>query len=95
MGVRIFLKSELTKISLLVKAGSKTESIEILGNHTLRIKVRAQAKDNEANDRVIELFSEALRIPKSQIQILKGMHSKMKMIGIQGITIEEILVRFK
>jgi len=52
----------------------------------LPISVRARPVDNAANNALIEILSEALKIPKSAIEIIRGHTSKSKTVEISGIT---------
>ena len=60
-------KNEVTQISDLI----------------FKIKVTAAPERGKANDAVIELLSEFLKIPKSQISIKAGKTSREKLIEIK------------
>lgn len=44
--------------------------------------VSAQPRDGEANKAVRIVFSEALRCPKTDVEVVKGLKSKEKTVGI-------------
>lgn len=73
------------RISIKVKANSKKEEIEKLGENNFILRVIAPAKENKANIAVIELLSKFFRRPKSAITIIKGEKSKNKIINIEGL----------
>lgn len=58
-------------------------------NLAIKVKITAQPIANKANKALIELLSKTLRIPKSNIEIIKGLTNKEKTILIKGMT-EEI-----
>ncbi len=41
----------------------------------------------KANQKVVELLSKALKIPKSNIEIVRGETSRIKLIRIEGISL--------
>jgi len=71
------------KVSATVRANSKFQKIEKLGEHEFKLWVRPPARDGLANGAVIKLLSEYLGIPKSRISIEKGHTSKNKVILIE------------
>lgn len=71
------------RITVKVKLNSKIESVEIIDEKNLAIKVRARPIDGEANKRIIELLSEYYKVPKSRIEIVSGLKSKTKIIEIK------------
>jgi len=68
------------KVEILVKPGSRRESVEAQSDGSLRIAVNAPAQEGKANLRVIELLSEYLKLPKSRIAIKRGLNSRKKLI---------------
>jgi len=76
-------------ISVKVTANSKNPRIEIIsdrdekGREFYKIYVRAQAAEGKANQELIRSFAEYFDIPKSKIEIIKGLTSKEKVLQIQ------------
>ena len=69
-------------ISLTVKPQAKRESVTELSAHDYLVKVRAPARDGQANARVVELLAEHLHVAKSKIRILRGHGARKKLIEI-------------
>lgn len=65
-----------------VKPNSKKEEITI-DNDNINAKVNAPPVEGEANKRLIELLSEFLGCPKSNISIISGHKSKNKRVLIK------------
>lgn len=78
-------------IVFFVSAGSREEKLLIRPDNNLGIKVRAPALENKANERVIQLLSEWLKIPKSSICIAKGAHAKRKELIFKNISFDYLL----
>lgn len=57
----------------------------------LEITVTSPPIDNKANDHLVRLLADTLRIPKSSIQIIRGGHSKNKAVAIASMTNEEVV----
>jgi uncharacterized protein (TIGR00251 family) len=55
----------------------------ILEEGFIKIKVKAQPIENKANKALIEFLSKSFKIPKSNIEILKGDTSKEKTLLIK------------
>lgn len=70
------------KFSLKVQPGSKKESLEQSPEGQWKLKVNAPALDGRANERVVQILSEIFDLPKSSIQWVSGMQSKVKIFEI-------------
>ena len=71
----------------LIPGSSKNEIIGELGDPPrLKIKITARPIDNQANKALIAFLAKKLKVPKSEIKILKGMtrHQKEVLIGQQS-----------
>lgn len=51
----------------------------------LKFRITAQPIENKANKALVEFISKAIRVPKSNISIVKGDLNKEKMLLIKGI----------
>jgi len=60
----------------------------------LKIKVTVPPEGGKANQKVVELLSKALKVPKSNIEIVRGETSRIKLVRIEGaglVTLQEKL----
>ncbi len=71
-------------LKIIVKTGAKNPGIESIENDILKIRLKSLPKDGLANKELIEKLSEILKIPKSKIEIIKGLTSKIKTVKIKG-----------
>ncbi len=69
------------KISAIVKTNSKESKI-FIKDDIYYIYTKSPAKENKANIEVVRLLSEYFDIPKSNIDIKKGLKSKSKIVEI-------------
>lgn len=66
------------KVTSRAKAASIIEDLE--GN--LKVKVKSPPVDGRANEELIGLLADFYKLPRSRIQIIKGLTSKQKTIKI-------------
>lgn len=70
------------KVSVVVKPGSRKESIEFQADGSLLIRVNAHAVEGQANERVVEILSEHYQIRKSAIRLLSGTRGRKKLFEV-------------
>ena len=66
---------------------------EIAGvmNGALKVRLRAPALENRANDALIAYLALLLKTPKSAVRILSGDRSRIKRVEVRGVTQDQIL----
>lgn len=69
----------------VVPRASKNEIVGVGPDGALKIRVTAPPVEGAANEAVIALLSEALGIPKSNIDIVGGLTNTSKLVSILGI----------
>jgi uncharacterized protein YggU (UPF0235/DUF167 family) len=69
-------------IWITVKPGSKNEGLEVGPGDDLILRVSARAKEGEANERVVALMAELLKLPKSRIRVVRGFAARKKELAI-------------
>lgn len=70
------------KITVQVKPNSKKEAVEKQEDGSYLVRVNAPPTEGKANERVIELLSKSLKIPKSKFTLIGGHKSKRKVFEI-------------
>ncbi|KAF2028760.1 hypothetical protein EK21DRAFT_14612, partial [Setomelanomma holmii] len=65
-----------------VKPGvsASREGIAAVTNEHIEICVAGQARDGEANKAVISVIAQAVKVPKSDIRIVKGLQNRQKTV---------------
>ncbi|KAI4909762.1 hypothetical protein J4E85_011584 [Alternaria conjuncta] len=73
---------------------AQREGIAAVSDERIEICVAAQPKDGEANRAVREVIAGALRVAKSDVEVVKGMKSREKTVvvqtGMKGTAEEEV-----
>ncbi|KAF2807962.1 YggU-like protein [Mytilinidion resinicola] len=68
-------------------AASKREGVSAVTASGIELCVAARAREGEANRAVRALIAEVLHVPKSDVEIAKGMKSREKTVVVSNITI--------
>jgi uncharacterized protein (TIGR00251 family) len=79
--------------AITVKVTPRARSTGVAGvmdDGTIKIKVAAPPVDGAANAALVEFLSEALGLPRKQIDIVAGETSERKLISLVGISPEEV-----
>lgn len=64
-------------------ASANREGITAVTDDTIDVCVAAQAREGEANVAVRKVFAKTLKVPKSDVDIAKGMKSRDKTVSIK------------
>lgn len=75
-------------IDVKVQPRSSAKGIDGIVGGILKVKLTSAPVNGKANEQLIELLSEELKIKKSAINIIKGQSSRHKVLRIKGV--EEI-----
>ena len=70
------------KIFVKVRPNAKANTVEKIDENQYLVKVKAPAKENKANKKLIETLAEYFNTSQSKISILQGLKSKIKVISI-------------
>jgi uncharacterized protein (TIGR00251 family) len=76
-----------------LKPRAKTDRITGTPDEVLQVAVTAPPVDNRANAHCIALLAKRLRCPKSSLHIIKGEHSRNKVIACDGLSEEMVRER--
>ncbi len=57
-----------------------------LENDIFKVKLTAPPVEGKANKALIDFLSKKLDIPKRNLEIISGQHSKLKSVRIQGLS---------
>ena len=76
----------------VVPGSSRTNVVGWLGD-SLKVRVTAKPEKGRANEAVVALLAEILRIPKKNVSIASGTSSPQKMCKIKGLTENQIQSR--
>ncbi|MDR0367179.1 MAG: DUF167 domain-containing protein [Rickettsiales bacterium] len=72
------------KIAARIIPNSRSEGIEALPDGSIRVRVRAPAIENRANEALLRLVSKHYGAAKSSVRIARGAASRNKIIEIDS-----------
>lgn len=67
-------------LKIKVHPNSRKEHIKPRGEDSFEIFVRAKPVEGKANEAVLELLSEHLRIPRNKLRLMRGATSRNKLV---------------
>ena len=70
------------RLKVKVKAGARKNEIKETEKGSFEVKVTVKPEKGKANEKVIELLSKHLKVPKSRITIISGQTYREKVIEI-------------
>ena len=70
------------KISVRVKTNARKNEVQKIDESNYLISVSVPPVEGKANERIIELLADYFDTPKRNISIIKGEHSKSKVVDI-------------
>jgi len=78
---------------LAVRVQARASKDEIAGEMggALKVRLRAPAVEDRANEALVEFLAELLKTPRSAVRILSGERSRTKRLEIRGVTRQQIL----
>jgi uncharacterized protein len=80
-------------VVFLVRVQPRASKDEIAGEMggALKVRVRAPAVEDRANEALVDYLAELLKTPRPAVRILSGERSRTKRIEIRGVTQQQIL----
>jgi len=78
------------RIETRVTPRASRNAIEGIRDGRLLVRVTASPVGEAANAAVVETLSKALNLPKRDITIVAGDHSRMKSLALSGITADQV-----
>jgi uncharacterized protein (TIGR00251 family) len=80
-------------VTFLVRVQPRASQDEIAGEMggALKVRLRAPALEDRANEGLVEFLAELLKTPRAAVRILGGERSRTKRLEIRGVTRQQIL----
>ena len=85
MDVPFKISDGFITIEIKVEPRASKKLISGVSGNTLKVKLTAPPVDNSANEQLIEVLSDAFKVKKGCIKIIKGQTSKNKVVRIEGV----------
>jgi uncharacterized protein (TIGR00251 family) len=87
------LKAQEGAVIFSVRVQPRASKDEVAGvmDGALKVRLRAPALEDRANEALCEYLAELLKTPKAAVRILSGHHSRSKRVEVRGVTEQQIL----
>jgi len=95
MTLEITRQGDGVRFRVKVQARARREELAGIQGGVLRLRVTAPPVEGRANQAVVELLAECLRIPKSSIKIAAGGRSPVKLVEVEGLDSATALDRLR
>ena len=82
-----------TRITVHVQPNARRNEVLGFEDGVLRVKIAAPPVKGKANKELIEFISQLLGVSKSSVTVEKGATSKNKVIGVSGLSQDEVETR--
>ena len=81
-----------TVVRVAVHVQPRASRSEIIGQHGAALKVRLQAPpvDGAANEALVRLLAEALKVPERSVRVVAGATSRSKVVEVDGTTADAV-----
>jgi len=83
------------RLSLFIQPNASKNEIIGLHNGALKIKISAPPIEGRANEELIAFLAKTLKIPKRQVEVLKGETGRNKIVEIIGVNETELKTLLK
>jgi uncharacterized protein (TIGR00251 family) len=82
-----------TKIVTQVQPNARQNEVTGFKDGVLHLKIAAPPVGGKANQELIKFLSALLGVSKTSLTIEKGVTSRRKLIGVTGLTLDQIIER--
>ena len=93
----IDIRETATGVSFPVRLQPKAKKTGVSGemDGTLKLSVTDPPVDGRANEALVRLLAELLKVARSSVTITAGASSRNKVIRVDGVTAEQVRSRLK
>ena len=81
------------RIEIRLKPRAKNDRLAVTGIGTVDIAVTSPPVEGKANEHLVKLLAKKLGVPKMSVTLVRGGHSKNKVVAIEGMSTEEAMKR--
>ena len=83
----------MARISVRLTPRGGRDGIDGWDGDILRVRVAAPPVDGRANEAMLRLLAKALGVPASNVMIASGAQSRIKLVDVEGLSVEELRER--
>jgi uncharacterized protein len=83
------------RLSVRLTPRAARDEIGRFEGETLRVRVTAPPVDGRANEALTRLLATKLDVPRSDVRVVGGQTSRLKLVAIDGLTPDELRRRLQ
>jgi len=80
----------LTRVRLRVAPGARRAGVVGRHGEAWKVRVSQPAESGRANDAVVRLLADTLRLPRGSVTLVSGHSARDKIVEVAGVELEEI-----
>jgi uncharacterized protein (TIGR00251 family) len=84
------MKKEEARLTVRVRPNARQNRIQGFKEGVLYIRIASPPIEGKANRELADYLGEILGIAKSRISVIKGANSKLKLVHIDGLSLEQV-----
>jgi len=88
-------REQSARITVRVQPNAKRNEVVRFEGGVLHIKIAAPPVKGKANHEMVRLLADVLGVPKTSITVERGATSRMKVITIDGMSLDEVRTRIE
>jgi uncharacterized protein len=86
---------ESGRLEIRLKPRAKNDRVTVTGPGTVDIAVTSPPVDEKANEHLVRLLAKKLGVPKMALTLLRGGHSRNKVVAVEGLSAEEMVKKLE
>jgi len=83
--LRISEREGSVRFNVRVQPRASRAGVDGLHGDALRVRVNAPPVDGAANEAVVELLAELLKVPRRAVRVVAGESSRSKVVEVDGV----------
>jgi uncharacterized protein len=80
----------MTRISVRLTPRGGRDALDGWDGDVLRVRVSAVPVDGKANDALVRLLAKALGVAPSQVTLVAGAQSRVKVVEVEGVSAQQV-----
>lgn len=81
------------RLEIRLKPRAKNDRLAVTAEGTVDIAVTSPPVEGKANEHLVKLLAKKLGVPRTSVTLIRGGHSKNKVVAIEGVNTEEAMKR--
>ena len=85
----------IARIALRVQPRARRSGVTVSETGAVTVRVSTAPQGGKANTAVVEALAQALQVPPSAVELVRGHTARDKLVMVEGLTLEEAMRRLR